>query len=191
MVNTTKRRSNRARIALKRLGELEIRSDDADIPAYDKRRFGDLTTLRAETLVDTHRQGRDKIPLVQDDLDVIESGRWRCRYTGTWLTDPAEVAIDHLVPLKDAWASGAHAWEAEVRKNYALGVGVKSWRSTWILPVTASASRSRGSKRPDEWLPPKTDSHLTYAATWIRVKHHWGLSVLESERAKLQALLEA
>lgn len=38
------------------------------------------------------------------------SGRWVDSYTGTVHENPAEVSIDHLVALKEAYVSGASSW---------------------------------------------------------------------------------
>ena len=37
----------------------------------------------------------------------ITAGTWLDPYTGRTLTDPSDVDIDHVVPLANAWRSGA------------------------------------------------------------------------------------
>ena len=40
----------------------------------------------------------------------VKRGRWTCPYTGRVVTDPAELDVDHLVPLENANASGGSRW---------------------------------------------------------------------------------
>jgi hypothetical protein len=59
---------------------------------------------------------------VQIDADCsITAGTWLEPYTGQTLTDSSEVDIDHVVPLANAWRSGASsaAWSTADREAYA------------------------------------------------------------------------
>ncbi len=51
----------------------------------------------------------------------ITAGTWLDPYTGRTLSDPSEVDIDHVVPLANAWRSGAGsaAWSMADREAYA------------------------------------------------------------------------
>jgi hypothetical protein len=40
----------------------------------------------------------------------VVAGTWKSIYDGKTLTSPTQVDIDHLVPLANAWRSGASAW---------------------------------------------------------------------------------
>ena len=198
----TRHRQHRAKVALKRLDELTVRRGDAVIPTYERGNFGhgwtedgDGQNERAEVLIAAHRSGRGKekadLAFASEHERRVVSGRWRCRFSGEWVTDAGDLDIDHLVPLAEAWASGAHAWDKDRRSRYANGVGVRSWKRSWLLPVRASLNRGKGAKRPDEWLPPNTRYHLHYAADWIATKRHWQMSVSMAEAACLRKILEA
>ena len=201
MAFSIKRRRKRARIALQRLETLAVRPDDEATPAYSRSAFGhgwsdedgDGQNARAEVLIAAHRTGRNKVEIefATDRERRVVAGRWRCRFTGDWHTDAGDLDIDHLVPLAEAWESGAHAWDAERRKRYSNGVGVMSWKRSWLLPVTASANREKGAKRPDEWVPDNEQYRLNYAADWIATKTYWGMSVVQSEKDALIRLLLA
>ena len=191
-------RNRRARVALRRLAELPTRPPDAVIPPYSRTAFGggwddldaDGQDERAEVLIAAHRPGRGRIKLELDGDRVI-SGRWRCRFSGAWITDAGDMDVDHLIPLKDAWESGAHEWSPKRRRAYANGIGIISPQRHWLLPVTAKLNRAKGDKSPDEWMPPNTGYHVNYAADWILTKSYWSLSVTAEERAALTKILEA
>ena len=44
------------------------------------------------------------------------SGSWYSPYDGATWTNPADVDIDHMVPLAEAWSSGAWAWSTSRRQ---------------------------------------------------------------------------
>ena len=48
----------------------------------------------------------------------ITTGEWRSYYDGEVWTDSSDVDIDHLVPLAEAWYSGARRWTAGTRTRY-------------------------------------------------------------------------
>lgn len=47
------------------------------------------------------------------------SGRWVSVYDDKTFTDASGLDIDHLVPLANAWRSGANTWTQEKRKSFA------------------------------------------------------------------------
>lgn len=49
----------------------------------------------------------------------LSGGRWFSYYDRVSWTDPADIDIDHLVPLAEAWDSGAHRWSSGQRETYA------------------------------------------------------------------------
>lgn len=185
--------------ALRRLAELSVvEHDPAVVSAYRRSRFGhgwrdndgDGQDERAEVLIRFHRKGRGKLEFATDRERRVVSGRWRCRFTDEWFTDAGDLDIDHLVPLKAAWISGASEWTPEKRTAYSNGMGQRSRRRAWLLPVSASANRAKGAKGPDQWMPPRAEYHARYAAIWIMTKHTWKLSVTAAEKAALKKALE-
>jgi len=111
------------------------------------------------------------------------SGKWLDPYTGATLTEPADVDIDHVVPLANAWRSGGDGWGASKRENYANDPGV-------LLSVDDAANQVKGDKGPEAWRPPNVDHHCEYARRWISIKDQWNLSVNSQEKAALQDMLE-
>lgn len=116
---------------------------------------------------------------------VLRGGSWTSRYDGLSLTDPRRLDIDHVVPLAEAWQSGASEWTAEERAAFANDLGV-----VWaLLAVSQASNRSKQANDPAEWLPPLASAHCDYAVIWIQVKARWALSVDARERDALSGLV--
>ena len=104
-------------------------------------------------------------------------------YDGLIFTVPSGLDIDHVVPLHEAWMSGAWSWTALKRTHYANDVGL-----SWSLDaVSAHANRSKGDRDPAHWLP--TRSVCAYAIHWVAIKYRWRLTVDAAEKATLTRLL--
>ncbi len=122
------------------------------------------------------------------DHDVL-AGRWRDPYTGQLLsfTDLKDlrqaqaIQIDHVVPLAEAWVSGARSWSADRRERYANAPSV-------LLAVDGPANQSKGASDPAAWRPRKA-YQCDYAARWIRIKSAWDLEVDPSEVRALEDML--
>jgi hypothetical protein len=50
-----------------------------------------------------------------------------------------------------------------------------------LIAVTASASRSKGAKGPEEWRLTNQDHWCDYATGWIQIKIHWELNATNAE----------
>ena len=194
--------SRLAKVALRRLNKLDCADiDEAVEDSYSRSQFGygwkdldsDGQDERAEALITWHRPGKSKAPVefATDKERRVVTGRWQCRFTGEVFTSAGDLDIDHIVPLKNAWLSGAHAWDKSRREQYSNGFGIRSRRRSWLLPVSASANRSKGARSPDEWMPENERYWVRYAALWVRTKEYWGLSVTPSEKAFLREVLES
>ncbi|MFK4071947.1 HNH endonuclease family protein [Streptomyces sp. NPDC029674] len=114
----------------------------------------------------------------------VTGGRWHSYYDGETLTQPRGLDIDHMVPLAEAWDSGASTWSAERRKAYANDLGDE--RS--LVAVTARSNRSKSDQDPAEWQPPLADARCTYTTDWVATKLRWGLAVDKAERQALRKL---
>lgn len=114
----------------------------------------------------------------------ITSGRWLDPYTGKTLTNSSEVDIDHVVPLANAWRSGAGsaAWSTADREAYANDPEV-------LLSADAGANRTKGDKGPEAWKPPNHDYWCEYARRWIWIKSDWHLTVNPAEKSSLRQML--
>ena len=114
------------------------------LAGYSRERFGgDWATttngcdVRERVLI---RDGRDVQP---GPGCKITTGRWRSVYDGAILTAGRSVDIDHVVPLAEAWRSGADTWNAERRERFANDL-----REPQLIAVSSSSNRSRATARP-------------------------------------------
>ena len=115
----------------------------------------------------------------------LTGGRWRSSYDGKVFTNPTGLDIDHMVPLAEAWRSGAWAWTAAQRMDFANDL--EDSRS--LLAVTASLNRSKGDRDVAAWLPAK--AQCNYISNWIAVKWRFDLSVDPIEGEFLQTKITA
>jgi len=113
------------------------------------------------------------------------SGRWISLYDGKEVTDASELDIDHMVPLANAWRSGAAAWTQHKREAFANDL-----THPQLLAVTASTNRTKGDQGPEEWQPPAKSSWCTYSRAWIAVKATYRLTVTSDEKRELDDMLE-
>ena len=115
----------------------------------------------------------------------LTGGRWRSPYDGKVFTNPTSLDIDHMVPLAEAWRSGAWAWTAAQRMDFANDL--EDSRS--LLAVTASLNRSKGDRDVASWLPIK--AQCNYISNWIAVKWRFDLTVDPIEGEFLKAKIAA
>ena len=114
----------------------------------------------------------------------VVGGHWTSVYDKRELTDPADVDIDHMVPLANAWRTGAAAWTDEQRSAFANDL-----TRPQLIAVSASSNRSKGDQDPSQWRPPRQEYWCTYAQSWITVKAYWQLSVTSEEKSALAEML--
>lgn len=112
----------------------------------------------------------------------ITSGRWVSAFDGAQTVDPSTFDVDHVVPLAEAWDSGARDWDVTTRQAFANDLGFAGS----LIAVSASSNRSKGDRDPAEWLPPDTSYRCTYVTTWIAVKYRWSLSIDPVEKASMK-----
>jgi hypothetical protein len=112
----------------------------------------------------------------------LTGGTWWSYYDATVVASASGLDIDHVVPLAEAWDSGASAWTAQRREAYGNDQGAEPS----LVAVTARSNRSKADQDPAEWLPPAADVHCRYLAEWVGTKLRWALAVDEAELAALE-----
>lgn len=136
---------------------------------------GDGCDTRDEVLI----AEADVAPTVGSDCS-LSGGRWYSYYEGASQTDPSALDIDHMVPLAEAWDSGARTWTSTRREAYANDLG----DSRTLVGVTASYNRSKGDQDAAEWLPPI--NQCRYVKDWVAAKIRWSLTADSTEVAALR-----
>jgi Protein of unknown function (DUF1524) len=141
------------------------------------RQTGDNCNVRDEVL------RRDGTKVKTSGCNVV-AGTWTSAYDGKVLDAPAKVEIDHVVPLANAWRSGASSWTDARREDFANDLDRPE-----LVAVSTAANRAKGDQDPSSWRPERTADWCNYAGDWITVKVHWKLTVTPAEKAALAEML--
>ncbi|MEU2732566.1 HNH endonuclease family protein [Streptomyces griseoviridis] len=111
---------------------------------------------------------------------ALSGGRWFSEYDQTWMTSYRDLDVDHMVPLAEAWDSGADAWTAARREAYANDQDAPNS----LIAVSARSNRSKADKDPATWMPVPAD-RCKYTVDWVADKLRWRLTMDEAERQAL------
>jgi hypothetical protein len=112
----------------------------------------------------------------------LSGGRWFSYYDGVSWTDTGRIDIDHMVPLAEAWDSGARDWSSSTREAFANDLG--DYRT--LVGVTDSVNQAKGDQDVAEWLP--AQQQCRYLREFVAVKIRWRLAVDPAERSAMQSL---
>jgi hypothetical protein len=170
--------------------QLTIASITEDIPSYNRSEWnhwidedGDCQDTRQEVLIE---ESLIEVTFTDASECRVAEGQWIDPYTGTEVTNPSDLDIDHMVPLANAHVSGGWAWDADRKEDYANYLGYDGH----LIAVTASANRSKGSRGPEEWKPPSGTYWCEYAVQWVEVKAEWDLTATAAEWDALLEMLD-
>jgi hypothetical protein len=114
---------------------------------------------------------------------AFNGGKWISSYDGLTTTDYSTLDIDHMVPLSEAWRSGAWKWSPAQREAFANDLT----DSRSLIAVTASLNRQKSDQDPSTWLPPV--DKCTYVSNWIAIKVRYSLTVDTVEANALTTLV--
>jgi hypothetical protein len=126
----------------------------------------------------------DGTSVVTDSACAATSGRWYSPYDGGVRYAASDVDIDHVIPLAEAWRSGANSWTTSRRQSFANDLSRPQ-----LIAVTDNVNQSKGDQDPSTWQPPLSSYRCTYAKMWITVKYSWGLTLQSTEKTALQSTL--
>lgn len=166
---------------------LVVEKEHIDVP-YERELFfygrdsdGDGHSTRSEILL------RDSTVEVQFDYrngsSHIVSGAWHSPLDAKSYLASSDVEVDHLVPLKEAWHSGAWRWSSDELRTFANDLEYPT-----LIVVSTSMNRSKGQKDFAEWTP--ANAKCWYAQMWILVKFRWNLTVDVLEKSALVEVLD-
>jgi len=127
---------------------------------------------------------RDGTNVVQDSACAATSGSWYSEYDGATWTAASDLDIDHLVPLAEAWDSGASGWTTARRQSFANDL-----TRPQLIAVTDNVNQSKSDQDPATWIPSRTAYRCTYFRAWVQVKYYYGLSVDSAEKSALTSYL--
>lgn len=169
---------------------------DAKIPPYNRTQmFGgwvnedgptNCYNTRAEVLI---RDIDDKTALEfsAHNRCQVAKGSWIDPYSGARFLDAREIQIDHVVPLKNAYRSGAYQWPNDKKCHYANYLSAQDH----LLAVSGRENMSKGDAGPETYLPPNTGYVCPYLKNWMKIKAVWKLNFTEVEALSIHAALKA
>ena len=166
--------------------------------AYSRDAFGDRWTDDID-VGGGHNGCDQRSDILRRDLDdvvlkrntqgcVPATGTLHDPYTGATISfvrgadTSADVQIDHVVALSNAWRTGAQRLTAQQRQDFAgdpLG----------LLAVDGASNQSKGDDDAAAWLPPRSAFRCAYVARQIAVKTTYRLWVTPDEAASMAATL--
>ena len=109
----------------------------------------------------------------------VTAGQWTSPYDDRTATSATELEVDHLVPVAEAWESGAHGWTQEQRAAFYNDLG----HADALNAVPRALNQDKGALGPEQWLPPA--GVCRYVRAWTTIKIRSSLSVDPAERAAL------
>ena len=127
---------------------------------------------------------RDGSNVVTDSSCAATSGSWYSPYDGATWSAASDVDIDHMVPLADAWRTGASSWTTAQRQAFANDLSYPQ-----LIAVTDNVNQSKGDQSPATWKPSRTAYWCTYAKMWIHVKYRYSLTINSTEEDELYRML--
>jgi hypothetical protein len=165
------------------LGQLTV-AVDGSMTGYSRDEFPHWHTV--EGSCDTREEvlKRDGTGVEVDSSCAATSGSWVSPYDGATWTNKSDVDIDHMVPLGDAWRTGASDWTIDQREAFANDLDAPQ-----LWAVTDNVNQSKGDSPPDQWKPPSTADYCQYAEAYIAVKTKYDLTVNTAEKSALSDML--
>ncbi len=127
------------------------------------------------------------------ELTIGSDGGWRDQYgvldskTGQlkeykWITAPSGVDAEHIVPLAEAWRSGAASRDEDTRRRIAND-------ALNLVASDPSANRSKGDQDAANYLPPG-NFRCGYIEHYLTVKVKYGLTIDSAEQSALRTAVD-
>ncbi|KAJ7143610.1 hypothetical protein C8R43DRAFT_1130679 [Mycena crocata] len=184
------------------LSELTV-AVDSNVPAYSRDLFKtwDIISGTCDTRETVLK--RDGTNVMTSTACAATSGNWVSPYDGVATTLSSDLDIvspsvrapphhvvnlskDHVVPLKEAWVSGARDWTNAQRESFANDL-----TRPQLVAVTDNLNESKGDKDPAGFIPPLASYVCTYIRAWITVKHFYDLTIDTAEKTALTKVIKS
>lgn len=140
---------------------------------------------RAEVLM-RDATSTDKIKFSSQNPCQVFKGEWNDPYSGKTYKLAKAVQIDHVVPLKNAYKSGAYQWTKDRRCHYANYLR----EDNHLLAVSGHENMSKGDAGPERYLPPNEEYICEYVHNWLKIKATWSLGFTPNEALAVLETLE-
>lgn len=180
--------------ALKALDALTVRSKGS-MTGYTREEFGPAWTDNTDD-PDGHNHCDTRNDILARDLTGISYKSGHCTVATGTLDDPytgksihfvrgpesTRIQIDHVVPLGDAWVTGAAKMTDTRREELAED-------PLELLAADGPANEAKGDDDASEWLPANSGYQCSYVSRQIAVKAKYQLWVTSSEKSAMQHVL--
>lgn len=168
-------------------GKIPLPSD-----AYNRQRhFGGWIRYRNDnTCLDTRGLvlQRDSTKPIQTNSSCrVVAGEWNDEYTGNEFSSAGDMQIDHVVPLKHAYRTGAFEWDSNKRCLYANYMGSRFH----LLSVNGSENMRKGDRGPTQYIPPNQKFTCGYLKIWLQVKYFWNLRITPTEKTSIESIVQS
>jgi hypothetical protein len=166
------------------LAALTVRTDGSS-SGYSRDLFPHWNTVSGSCDTRETVLKRDGSNVVTSSSCAATSGSWYSPYDGATWTASSDVDIDHVVPLANAWRTGASGWTQARRTQFANDL-----TNPQLIAVTDNVNQSKGDQSPATWKPSRTAYWCTYAKMWVDVKYTYSLTVNATEKSALATMLD-
>ena len=152
--------------------------------------WGDVDADGCDTRNEILQRDLQGIQLKSGSRCLVAAGMLNDPYSGTTLQflggreTSADIQIDHVVSLGDAWQTGAQQLSPQTREALAND-------PLNLLAVKGSVNTSKGDSDAASWLPPNKVYRCAYVSRQVAVKAKYGLWVTPAERAAIERVLAA
>ena len=160
------------------------------IPTYDRKQWrhwidadGDCQDTRQEVLI---HESTTPVKFKTAKKCRVASGTWDGPFTGQQFTDPSDLDVDHMVPLKNAHRSGGWAWSKAKKMRFANYLEYDGHLNA-VHDLANSRKRDKG---PEDWKPTDQSYWCEYATHWIKIKRDWDLTATDPELVALREMID-
>lgn len=165
------------------LSQLRV-APDGSMTGYSRDKFPHWITISGSCNTRETVLKRDGTNVNTDSSCYPTSGSWYSPYDGATWSLASDVDIDHIIPLANAWRTGASSWTTAKRQQFANDLS-----NPQLIAVTDNVNQSKGDQSPATWKPPRTAYWCTYAKMWTHVKYRYVLTITSAEKSALTDML--
>ncbi len=165
-------------------------SENFPKPSIPYKRDEQFGTWIKDTLDGTCMNTRGKVLVRDSDSNVdynpngctVSRGKWNDPYTATAFISAGDIQIDHFIPLKNAYMTGAFEWDQSKRCLYANYMG----NNFHLLSVSGKENMRKSDSTPDQYMPPNKNYACQYLKQWLEIKVIWKLRITPKEAAAIK-----
>lgn len=149
------------------------------LKVYKRKRFGswlDQDSDCKNTRVELLERRSLSIPIFQGKCRVVH-GKWRDFYSGLYINNSSDIEIDHVVPLENAWRTGANKWSREKRLKFANDPDN-------LVITTVRTNRKKSNLSPLDFSISNNEIYCSTIRKWLTIKAKYNLRINPKIRLK-------